>query len=40
MKKLIAMALAALMACSIMACGGSEDKKATLVMATNAEFPP
>ena len=40
MKKLIVMALTALMACSIMACGGSSDKKETLVMATNAEFPP
>ena len=40
MKKLIVMALSALMACSIMACGGSGDKKETLVMATNAEFPP
>ncbi len=40
MKKLIMMAVAALMACSILACGTSEDKKATLVMATNAEFPP
>ncbi len=40
MKKLIMMAVSVLMACSIMACGGSSDKKATLVMATNAEFPP
>lgn len=41
MKKLIVMALTALMACSIMACGGSNNEKTpTLVMATNAEFPP
>lgn len=39
MKKLMVMAMTVLMAFSFAACG-SDDKKATLVMATNAEFPP
>ena len=38
MKKIIALALVAIMAvCALTACGGSNDK---LTMATNAEFPP
>lgn len=39
MKKLLTMALAAAMLLSLTACSGKDDAK-TLVMATNAEFPP
>lgn len=44
MKKLISMVLIAACVCSMAACGSKEEEKAdekeTLVMATNAEFPP
>lgn len=44
MKKLISMVLIAACVCSMAACGNKEEEKAdekeTLVMATNAEFPP
>ena len=44
MKKLISMVLIAACVCSMAACGSKEeektDEKETLVMATNAEFPP
>lgn len=39
-KKMFAIALAACMAVSLAACGGKDDSKKVLVMATNAEFPP
>lgn len=44
MKKFVSLILAATCALSLTACGGSteekKDEKQTLVMATNAEFPP
>ena len=40
MKKLVSLALVAACALSLVACGSKEEEKATLVMATNAEFPP
>ena len=40
MKKLVSLALVAACALSLVACGGKEEEKAQLVMATNAEFPP
>lgn len=39
MKKLVSLFLVAACALTLVACGGSEEDK-TLVMATNAEFPP
>ncbi len=38
MKKLVSVLLVVVMACSMVACGGSEDN--VLTMGTNAEFPP
>lgn len=41
MKKITVLALAAMMVCSMAACGSTKgEEKTTLVMATNAEFPP
>ena len=41
MKKVVSLVLAAVCALSLAACGSKEDsEKETLVMATNAEFPP
>ena len=42
MKKVVSLVLAAVCALSLAACGSKEDseEKNTLVMATNAEFPP
>lgn len=43
MKKVLALVLAALMVFALVACGGTktnDDEKKTLVMATNATFPP
>lgn len=40
MKKLVSLFLVAACALSLVACGGSKEDDNTLVMATNAEFPP
>ena len=40
MKKMLAGLLVLVMALSLAACGGKEEEKKTLIMATNAEFPP
>ena len=39
-KKLLTLALTAVMALTVVACGGKEEAAEKLVMATNAEFPP
>ena len=40
MKKVVSLVLVAACALSLAACGSKEEEKETLVMATNAEFPP